>query len=629
MITKYSGFRPWVKQIMPTVFDESLSYYELLSKVIGYLNQLNDQANEIVDYLDLTVNTQNEDITQIKIVVDEFTKTMFDDQVENLRLFTLRFELLESEINDSVLPENIEVTLDKWFVNGKLADIINTTVFDMKVNNEDFVTYVEENNSKIGFLTNERLSHSVNALYPPTGYLPLKAGEVTVLEANENTTNLQNLIRDFGRVYIPTYKIFSVTDTITVGTRWKTLFTDKSGRGDFGGTIKYVGEENKRKAVVLIGGNNVDQEPTIDGSGLIVENIVVDANNLAGFGFYGTYLTNESKITGLVAKNTLEYGMFFARSWYVSYEDLLASKNKNVGLAFGMPLIYLDGTKINWTNSGEMNNCKIDNVRAISSGLYYSIEHPGMYSPLNTHYNKGYGIGFGVGNSFNARNFTSESNGGLGLYVYTDSQPLKTIGSGYLEKNNLNSGLDPATVMGNLLFENVSATGGTIEARDIFMNYTSGGIYHKGFKERFIRLSNIHQPRFLTSLDGLTTFELAGCVIKDNVYYGCGMYNTDPNSLRVETYQKAVNTRYTFNIPIFPVAKQKLLYIKSPNGGSGSYNVIYKNGTVSNYPYPTNPELAFVRALSSDAIEITRAGAAGTVDIEVDFAIINPHTTNY
>ena len=46
----YSGqgqFRFWCQKVLPLVYDDSLSYYELLSKIIYYLNTLNTNVENL------------------------------------------------------------------------------------------------------------------------------------------------------------------------------------------------------------------------------------------------------------------------------------------------------------------------------------------------------------------------------------------------------------------------------------------------------------------------------------------------------------------------------------------------------------------------------------------------------
>lgn len=63
MSTDISTFRFWCQKVLPLVYDDSLSYYETLCKVVDYLNSVIEQTNNLTDeYLklraDLTVVQQ-------------------------------------------------------------------------------------------------------------------------------------------------------------------------------------------------------------------------------------------------------------------------------------------------------------------------------------------------------------------------------------------------------------------------------------------------------------------------------------------------------------------------------------------------------------------------------------------
>ena len=45
-------FKFWCQSVLPLVYDDSLSYYEVLCKVVDYINNLIDTDNEIIDDLD-------------------------------------------------------------------------------------------------------------------------------------------------------------------------------------------------------------------------------------------------------------------------------------------------------------------------------------------------------------------------------------------------------------------------------------------------------------------------------------------------------------------------------------------------------------------------------------------------
>ena len=45
-------FRFWCQKVLPLVYDDSLSYYEVLCKVVNYINNLIATNNQIIEYVD-------------------------------------------------------------------------------------------------------------------------------------------------------------------------------------------------------------------------------------------------------------------------------------------------------------------------------------------------------------------------------------------------------------------------------------------------------------------------------------------------------------------------------------------------------------------------------------------------
>ena len=45
-------FRFWCQSVLPLVYDDSLSYYEVLCKVVNYINKLIDSDKEIIKDID-------------------------------------------------------------------------------------------------------------------------------------------------------------------------------------------------------------------------------------------------------------------------------------------------------------------------------------------------------------------------------------------------------------------------------------------------------------------------------------------------------------------------------------------------------------------------------------------------
>lgn len=79
-------FRFWCQKVLPLVYDDSLSYYELLCKVVHYINNLIDTSNEIIQYID-------ELKAELKVVqdwIDNFD-TSYAEQIIREYLATMIF----------------------------------------------------------------------------------------------------------------------------------------------------------------------------------------------------------------------------------------------------------------------------------------------------------------------------------------------------------------------------------------------------------------------------------------------------------------------------------------------------------------------------------------------------------
>lgn len=75
------NFRFWCQKVLPTVYDDSLSYYELLCKVVNYLNQLIDSNNNLEKELHDFENTTNSNYAELKSYVENYFNNL-DVQAE-------------------------------------------------------------------------------------------------------------------------------------------------------------------------------------------------------------------------------------------------------------------------------------------------------------------------------------------------------------------------------------------------------------------------------------------------------------------------------------------------------------------------------------------------------------------
>lgn len=90
------AFRYWSQKILPAVYDDSLSYYELLNKIAEYLN-------EVIE----TVNTQNDNIDQL-----------YTSYQEVMNWIETYFENLD-------VSEEVNEQLDRYVLDGTMSQLIS------------------------------------------------------------------------------------------------------------------------------------------------------------------------------------------------------------------------------------------------------------------------------------------------------------------------------------------------------------------------------------------------------------------------------------------------------------------------------------------------------------------------
>ena len=71
-------FRFWCYKILPLVYDDSLSYYEILCKVIKYINDLIDQDKVIGDELD----SMQKALTEVQDWIKNFDASYLENLIK-------------------------------------------------------------------------------------------------------------------------------------------------------------------------------------------------------------------------------------------------------------------------------------------------------------------------------------------------------------------------------------------------------------------------------------------------------------------------------------------------------------------------------------------------------------------
>ena len=115
-------FKFWCQKVLPLVYDDSLSYYEVLCKVVEYINKLIDEDKLIEE----NITELQEELTQVQEWINNFD-TSYAEQIIKDKIATMIFV----EINDDgYIVYNIP---EQW------SDItFNTTDLDIVVSGYDY-----------------------------------------------------------------------------------------------------------------------------------------------------------------------------------------------------------------------------------------------------------------------------------------------------------------------------------------------------------------------------------------------------------------------------------------------------------------------------------------------------------
>lgn len=76
--TSMKPFRFWCQKVLPLVYDDSLSYYEVLCKVVDYINHLIETDNQMIDDIDAL----KADMAIVKAWIDNFDTAFAENLVK-------------------------------------------------------------------------------------------------------------------------------------------------------------------------------------------------------------------------------------------------------------------------------------------------------------------------------------------------------------------------------------------------------------------------------------------------------------------------------------------------------------------------------------------------------------------
>ena len=118
------AFRFWCQKVLPAVYDDSLSYYELLCKVIDKLNEVIQKSNEQSEVIEIL----SRELAELKILFDKFMESGFDDYYKD-QIERWIDEHMADIISRSAKMVFFGLTLDGYFV-AYIPDSWSDIVFD-------------------------------------------------------------------------------------------------------------------------------------------------------------------------------------------------------------------------------------------------------------------------------------------------------------------------------------------------------------------------------------------------------------------------------------------------------------------------------------------------------------------
>lgn len=115
-------FKFWCQKVIPLVYDDSLSYYEVLCKVVEYINKLIDTDNEIVENLTALKN----EVNQVQEWINNFDTSYLEGLIKEYLATMIFVEITDSGFFVYYIPQT-------W------ADItFNTTGLDISIPDTDY-----------------------------------------------------------------------------------------------------------------------------------------------------------------------------------------------------------------------------------------------------------------------------------------------------------------------------------------------------------------------------------------------------------------------------------------------------------------------------------------------------------
>ena len=120
--TNLTEFKFWCQKVLPLVYDDSLSYYEVLCKVVDYINAIIGDSNSIVS----DIKKLKEEMAIVQKWIDDFDTSYAEENIKKYIATMIFIEISDAGYIIYYIPES-------W------SDIdFKTTGIDIEIEGTDY-----------------------------------------------------------------------------------------------------------------------------------------------------------------------------------------------------------------------------------------------------------------------------------------------------------------------------------------------------------------------------------------------------------------------------------------------------------------------------------------------------------
>lgn len=148
-----SPFEVWCQKVLPTIYDNSLSYYELLTKVVKYLNDTMSNVNDLQKDVTELNKAYNQLVTYVNAFKD-YSENRMDNQDEAIANLTTAWNKFQEEMQKAIddIPNQVINAVDEYTETQAFTTKVKVAV-DQSLQEAGAIPEISEINTKIGTST--------------------------------------------------------------------------------------------------------------------------------------------------------------------------------------------------------------------------------------------------------------------------------------------------------------------------------------------------------------------------------------------------------------------------------------------------------------------------------------------